>query len=579
VKPGISLRQAQAELDAFATREARDHPDTHKDARLQLVPLRDQMAEHSYKSLLILFGAVSVLLLIACVNVANLLIARGVARQQEMAVRVTLGARRARLIRGLLTECLLLAALASGIGLVVAEACLTVFLALNPVTQSRLDEASLDLTALGFAALIALLTTVVFGLVPALQVSRLDPRHSLVDGNRGGDGTVRQGVRTWLVATEVALALTLLTTAGLMGRSFIRVQAVDPGFNPDSVLAFDLQLPGSRYPSEASQVTFFQELTDSLERLPRVRAAGAISYLPLGGGENMGGFFIEGEPPVKPGSEPRAERRWVTPGYFAAMGIPIRRGRVFTPRDTADQPRVVVVNETVARQFFGSGDPLGRRLRVGGAWRNIVGVVADVKSSSLESTVRPQVYVPHAQWPWAGMTVVVNADGDASALVPGTRSQLKAIDAQVPPANMRTMEQVVSRASSSRRFNMALLLFFAVAALALTVIGIYSVGAFLVSRRTREIGIRIALGAQSIDVVRLVLQQALKPVAIGAVAGLLGSLAASRIVGSQLYGISGSDPLTLASISALLCVAAVLACWLPARRATRVHPTETLRTC
>ena len=577
LKPGTSLRQAQAEMDAFATREALDHPDTHKDARLRVVPLRNQMAEHSYRSLLILFGAGVVLLLIACVNVANLVIARGVARQQEMAVRVALGAKRGRLIRAVLTECLLLAALASVTGLLVARACLTAFLVLNPLSQSRLDEASLDLAALGFAALSALVTTVVFGLVPALHTSRLDPRQSLLDSHRGGDGAIRQGVRSWLVSAEVALALTLLTTAGLMVQSFIRVQAVDPGFNSDSVLAFDLQVPGSRYPTEASQVMFFQQLTESLERLPRVRAAGAISYLPLGGGENMGGFVVEGEPPVQPGNEPRAERRWVTPGYFAAMSIPVRRGRVFTPRDMADQPRVVVVNETMASQFFSSGDPLGRRMRVGGAWRTIVGVVADVKSSSLESIVRPQVYLPHAQWPWAGMTVVVNTDGDAGTLVSAARSELKAIDAQVPPANMRTMEQVVSKAASSRRFNMALLVFFAVAALALTAIGIYGVGAFLVSRRRREIGIRITLGAQSIDVVRLVLQQALKPVAIGAIVGLLGSLAASRIVANQLYGVSGSDPLTLAGISALLGVAALLACWLPAYRATKVHPTETLR--
>src|SRR5437773_2823249 len=401
VKSGANLRQAQAEMDAFAAREAKDHPETHKGLNLRLISLREQLAGKSHKALLILFAAVGLLLVIACANVANLLLARGVARQQEMAVRAALGAGRSRLMRQLLTECVLLAALGSGLGLLVAEGSLRIFLALSPVTHSRLDEASLDPAVLGFAAFIALVTGVVFGLVPALQASRLDLRKSLHEGGRGADGAVRERVRGGLVATEVALALVLLTTSGLMFRSFLRVQAVQPGFRSDSVLVFDLQLPSARYPGEASQVIFFQQLTARLEALPGVRAAGAISFLPLGGGENMGGFTIEGEQPVNPGNEPRAERRWVTPGYFAAMGIPIRRGRVFTPRDDTGQPRVVVINETLATQFFSARNPVGQRLSVGSALRTVVGVVSDVKSSSLESDVRPQLYVPHAQWPWA----------------------------------------------------------------------------------------------------------------------------------------------------------------------------------
>jgi putative ABC transport system permease protein len=577
MKHTTSLRQAQAEMDVFAAREAHDHPDTHKDTSLKLVPLCDQMAGHSYKSLLILFAAVTLLLLIACVNVANLFLARGVSRQQEMAVRAALGAGRARLIRALLTECLPVATLASGIGLLVAEVCLRTFLVLNPLTYSRLNDASLDLATLGFAASVALATTAVFGLTPALQATHFDLQQSLHDGTRGGDGAVRQRVRAWLVGTEAALAVVLLTTAGLMARSLLLVQSVEPGFRSDSVLVFDLQLPGSRYPSEASQVMFFRELIERLEGLPGVRAAGAISYLPLGGGENMGDFVVEGEPPVNPGNEPKAERRWVTPGYFAAMGILTQRGRVFTPRDTTDQPRVVVINETIARQVFGSGDPLGLRLRVGGAWRTIVGVVADVKSSSLESIVRPQLYLPHTQWPWAEMTVVVNCRQDPLELVAAARNELKALDALVPPANIRTMEQVMSRAASSRRFNTALLTFFAVSSLLLTVMGIYGVVSFLVSRRSKEIGIRMALGARRADVLRLVLEQGMKPVAFGAIVGLVASLAATRLVASQLYGVSPSDPLTLTSIVAVSVTAALLACCLPARRATKVRPTEALR--
>ena len=575
VKDEASLHQAQAEMETFAARAAQDHPATHKGWGVTLVRLRDQMAGQSSTSLLILFAAVSLLLLIACVNVANLLLARGVARQQEIAVRAALGAGRQRLMRQLLAECLLLSTLAGGLALLVAYACLRLFLRLNPLTYSRLDEASIDPAALAFAAAVALLTSVVCGVVPALQSSRSDLRTSLHEGGRSGDGAVRERVRAWLVAAEVALALVLLTTAGLMVRSFLRVQAVQPGFRPDGVLAFDVSA-GQR--NEASQFQFFEQLTVGLQALPGVRAAGAISFLPLGGGQNRGSFVVEGDPPVAPGSEPKAERRLVTPGYFAAMGIPVRRGRVFTAGDTLDQPRVVVINDTLARQFFSGREPLGMQLRAGGRSRTIVGIVSDVKSGSLErDDVGPQIYMPHRQWAWGAMTMVVRIDGDPLTLAAAARGVLKALDPLSPAANMRTMDQVVARASSARRFSMALLAFFAATALILTTIGIYGVVAFLVSRRSREIGIRMALGAQRGDILRLVIQQGMKPVALGTIAGLAGSLAASRLVASQLYGVSSSDPLTFVTIAAVLAAAALIACWLPARAATKVPSLEALR--
>jgi putative ABC transport system permease protein len=577
LKRDISLRQAQAEMDAFAVREANVHPDSHKGWSIKLAPLSRQVAGRSQKALLILFAAVGLLLLIACVNVANLLLARGVARQQELAVRAALGANRIRLLRQMGAECLLLASLGSGLGLLVAEACLKIFLALNPLTYSRLDEAALDLTALGFAAFIALLASVLFGFVPALQTSRFDLRGSLQEGGRGAEGAVRDRIRGWLVAAEVALALVLLTVAGLMVRSFWRVQAAPTGFRSDSVLAFDVQLPGARYPGEAPAAAFFQQLITRLESLPGVRGAGAISYLPLGGGENMGSFVIDGAPPVIPGSEPAAERRWVTPGYFATMGILIKRGRVFQLTDTDDHPQVVVINETLAR-FFGERDPVGQRIKVGGAWRTVVGVVSDVKSGSLEEEIRPQLYLPHAQWAWGEMTVVVQTDGDPLAQASAARNELKALDPLLPAAKIRTLKQVVSNATSVRRFNTALLAFFAVAALLLTMMGVYGVVAFLAGRRSREIGIRMALGAQSRDVLRLVLRQGMKPVAVGCIAGLAGSLAASWLVASQLYGVSPTDSLTLGGVMAVLLGAALLACWLPARRAARADPMEALRT-
>src|SRR5438445_1025251 len=412
LKPEATLRRAQAEMDAFAVRQANTHPDTHKDVLLKLISLHEQLAGESRKALLILFAAAGLLLLIACVNVANLLLARGAVRQQEMAVRAALGAGPGRLVRQLLTEGLLLAMLGSGLGLLVAEGCLKTSLGLNPATHSRLDEASLDAAVLGFTALVALLTSVVFGLLPALQASRCDLRASLHEGGRGAGGLVRERVRSWLVGAEVTLAVVLLTIAGLLVRSFLSVLAVQPGFRSESVLAFDVQLSEARYQGEANSVRFFQQLTERLEALPGVSAAGAISYLPLGGGENMGSFMVAGEPPVSPVTESSAERRWVTPGYFTTMGIPVLRGRVFTPSDSADQPKVVIINETMARQFFSSGDPVRRRLKAGGAWRTVVGVVSDVKSASLESSVRPQLYLPHAQDPWPPMTVVLHTQGD-----------------------------------------------------------------------------------------------------------------------------------------------------------------------
>ncbi len=568
LKPGTNARQAQSELDVFSARRSKDHPETHQGVGLRLLSLGEQLSGKTRNPLLILFAAVGLLMVIACVNVTNLLLARGVARQQEMALRAALGAGRGRLVRQLLTECALLAGIGGGLGLLVAVGCLKVFLALNPSGPSRLNEASLDPMVLGFIVLAALVTSVVSGLLPAVQASRFDLRNSLSEGGRGGGGVVRDRVRGGLVVTEVALAVVLLTTAGLMIRSFLRVLAVQPGFSSESVLVFDLN---------ARPATFFQHLTERLEGLPGVRAVGAISYLPLGGGDNAGSFSVEGEPPASPGSEPKAQRRCVTPGYFAALRIPILQGRVFTAKDSADQPNVVVINEVMARQFFGTRDPLGRRLMAAGAWRTVVGIVSDVKSSSLESEVPPQLYIPHAQEPWRPMTVVLHAEGDPLDLASAVRDEVKALDSQLPVAGMRTMAQVVSDATGARRFSMALIAFFAAAALGLTMMGIYGVVSFLVGRRRREIGVRLALGAQRHTVYELVIRQGMRPVVTGSVTGLALSMAVSRLVAGQLYGVSPVDPLTLASIVALFSTTALLACWLPARDAARIDPMIALR--
>jgi putative ABC transport system permease protein len=575
VKADLDRRQAQAEMDAFAARAAADYPASHKDVRLDLVPMRDQLAAHASRSLLILFAAVGVLFLIACVNAANLLLARGVSRAQETAVRTAMGASRGRLVRQLLTECAVHAMLATGLGLLVAQACIAGFLALNPATYSRLNDASLDRTVLLFAAAVAAIATALFGIVPAIHGTRLDLRRTLYD-NRG-ESAGRERVRAWMVGAQVAMAVVLLTATGLVARSLLRVLGVQPGFRAESVLAIDVQVPAGPVETESSQTAAFQQVIERIEAVPSVRAAGAISFLPLGGGQNRGSFVVEGAPAPPPGSEPRAERRLVTPGYFAAMGIPIRQGRVFTAHDTMDQPRVAVINEAIARQFFPAGDAIGRRVRSNGVWREIVGIVADVKSTSLERDPGPQIYMPHLQFAWGIMTVVVRTDASPLAIVPTVRREIKAAAPLMPVANVRTMDQIVARASSARRFDLAMLGFFAGSALLLTLIGIYGVVAFLVSRRSREIGIRLALGAQRDEVLRLILRQGMKPVALGVAAGLTATIGTSRIVESQLFGISPRDPLTLGAIAALVSSAALIACWLPARRATRLHPVDALR--
>jgi putative ABC transport system permease protein len=575
VKPGIDPRRAQAEMDAYAARAAADHPASHQGVHLQLVPMRDQMAAHASRSLLILFAAVGVLLLIACVNVANLLLARAVSRAPDAAVRTAMGASRERLVRQLLTECGVLALLATALGLLIARACIAGFLALNPATASRMNEASLDPTVLVFAAVTATVASALFGILPALHTSRFDLRRSLY-ATRGGDAG-RERVRAALIAAQVALAVALLTTAGLIGRSFLHVLGVHPGFRSESVLAMDLRLPAGRYQRASSQIALFHQVLERIEALPSVRNAGAISFLPLGGGQNNGRFIVEGAPEVAPGSEPTAERRHVTPGYFAAMGIPVRQGRVFTAQDTMDAPRVVVVNETLARQFLAGGDPIGRRLRAFGVWRTVVGVVGDVRSAALERDPGAQLYVPLGQFAWGSMTIVMQTEGSPLALVPAVRRELKTLEPLMLAANIRTVEQVVVRASSARRFDTAMLAFFALSALLLTLIGIYGVVSFLVSRRRREIGIRVALGASRREVLRLILVQAMKPVAIGAAAGLLGTIATARLVESRLFGISAWDPLTHATIAVFVSLAALVACWLPARRATVLHPVDALR--
>lgn len=572
LKPDVSYDRARAELDAVSARTARDHADTHRGWRLTLVPLREQLAQPYRTPLLLLSAAAALLLAVAAVNVANLLLTRGAARRREMAIRAALGAVRRRLVRQLVTESLLLSALSTGLGVAVAYVCLAAFRLLNPIEASRLNDATVDVGTLGFAALLALVTSVLAGLVPALPASRVNLGQVLHEGGRSGDSSGWR-LRGWLVGAEVGLAVVSLAIAGLLARSLWRVLSVDPGFRADAVLAFEFSSP----PAQEGEGPFLPRLEERLAALPGVEAVGAISYLPLSGGLNNGRFVVEGQPAVDAALQPRAERRWVTPGYFAAMGVPIRRGRVFTPRDTVDQPPVIVINDTLANRFLTGRNPLGARLLVGGRWRAVAGVVSDVKSASLEAATTPQVYLPHAQDPWPPMTVAVKAASDPRGLAGPVRATLQSLSPQARLARMRTMQQLVAQATGARRLNVAVLGFFAGAALLLSAIGIYGVVAFVVGRRSREIAVRLTMGAGRGDVLRLILGQGLTPVGLGALAGLAASLAASRLVAHELYEVSPADPLTVAAIVAVVGIVALIASWLPARCATRVDPADALR--
>jgi predicted permease len=484
-------------------------------------------------------------------------------------------------MRQLLTECLALAALGTALGVGVAYVGVKLFLLHTPIEHSRLDDAHLDATALGFAATIGVVTSLLFGLMPALQASGVNLRQTLGAGGRDGHEGVRERVRRWLVAGQVALAVVMLTAAGLMVRSFLRVHAVEMGFRPDNVLAFDVQLPAARYSKDPDRVQFFEGLEARLQHVPGVAEVGGVTHLPLDGGDNWSSFTVEGNPPLEPGKEPGAERRWITPGYFATMGISLRQGRAFQATDTKSQPLVVIVNETLARQHFGARVPVGLRIKVGvsptASWRTVVGVVSDVKSSSLEGDAHPQLYLPNAQWTWGAMTIVLRTEANPLAFRDAIRREVRAMDPLLPAAKVRTMKQVVWNAASERRFNMSLLVFFGGAALLLTAFGLYGVVAFLVGSRRREIGIRIALGAESSAIYGMVIAHGMKPALAGMAIGMAASVASAHAIASQLYAISASDPTTLACIISLLLTASLLACWLPARHAVKVDPMVALR--
>jgi putative ABC transport system permease protein len=584
LKPGVTRAQAQAEIDSISQRAAAAFPESNSGRTGFVEGLNESFTRGSRNHLNVLMGAVIFVLLIACANVANLLLVRSTSRQKEIAVRMALGGSRLRLIRQLLTESLLLALLGGALGLLFSVWGVEFIKGGIPQGFAQYipgwEKMHLDSEVLIYTLVITLLTGAVFGLAPALQATRLNLNESLKESGKGASsGTSRNRLRSLLVVSEIALSLVLLVGAGLMIRSFINLMRSELGVNPKNVLTMELSIPRQKYAEEQQRINFYGELVGRLQNLPGVTNAAAINYVPMGRTSSSSNFRIEGEAPPAKGKEPHADYRVVTPSYFEAIGTPLREGRAFTDADKKGSPLVAIINESLARRFFPAGDALGKRIVFSdeeGALE-VVGVAADVKNEDLDEEADFTVYRPFVQDPWWSMALVVRTNSDPVQLAPLVRGEVRAIDAEQPVYNIKTMEQVIDESVSAKRLAMLLLVFFAFGALLLAAIGIYAVMSYAVTSRAHEIGIRMALGAQPGDILRLVIRQGLVLTFIGVALGLAGALALTRAMTEILYGVKATDPVTFAGLSLLLSLVAFIACFVPARRATRVDPMIALR--
>ncbi|HXG65436.1 MAG TPA: ABC transporter permease [Blastocatellia bacterium] len=581
-KPEVSLEQARAEMQAIAARLEQQYPATNTGWSVSVTPLHEHFVGDVRPALLVLLGAVCFLLLIACANVANLLLARAAARQKEIAIRAALGAGRWRVVRQLLTESVILALMGGAGGLVLAMWGIEALQALSPETIPRLNELSLDGRVVGFTLAVSLLTGIVFGLAPALQVSSPRLNETLKEGGRGSaEGARGNRIRSLLAATEIALALVLLVGAGLMIRSFLRLQDVNPGFRTERVLTTQLLLPRSKYKEGPQVAAFSTQLLERVGSLPGVEAAGLIDILALSGGGNFLGFSVEGRPLPPAGQNPDAETFVIGGDYFRTMGIPLMKGRLFTRQDNLDAPGAVIISETMARRFWPDEDPMGKRITTGnpqtGPWFTVVGIVGDVRHQELSAEPYPQMYFPYTQRPRNSFTLVARTSSDPLAMVAAIRSQVQEMDPNQPLYNVRTMEQVLADSIGRPRFNTLLIAIFAVVALILATVGIYGVISYSVTQRTHEIGIRMALGARATDILAMVFKQGLKLALAGVAVGLAGAFALTQLMSSLLFGVTAADPITYVAISLLLTGVALAASYLPARRATKVDPMVALR--
>ena len=581
LQPGVELSSAQARISAINAKLANQFPETNKGWDATLYILHERLVREVKPSLLALLGAVGFVLLIACANVANLLLARSAARQKEIAIRAAMGASRGRVVRQMLTESVLLSAIGGIAGLLLSVWLTDVLISIIPEGAPRLDQVGIDYRVLTFALGISAVTSIIFGLAPALQASKLDVNSSLKEGGRPGEGHRRTSARSLLLMGEVALSLVLLIGAGLLIQSFVRLQQVPPGFNPHNVLVASVALPSAKY-KDQQRPEFFRQLVERLATAPGVQAIGGAVNLPLAAsGYSIGRAFVPEGRQQTADESINASFSTITGEYFRALQIPLLAGRAFGVHDNQNAPKVVIVNETVAKHHFGSSDAaLGKRLTI---WRDenfpreIIGVVGDSKFRALDAASGAQIYVPHAQDPtWNFMALVIRTAGDPAAFATTLRREVQGLDKDQPVYNVRSFDDVVMNSLGTRRVSMQLFTVFACAALLLAAVGIYGVMAYSVTQRTHEIGIRMALGAQKSDVLRLVLGQGMVLTGFGVLIGVAGALALTRVMGSLLFGVRADDPLTFAAISLLILGVALLACFIPARRAAKLDPVRAL---
>ena len=582
LKPGVSVARAQAELSAIAAALATEFPARNAGWGARVLPLHAQLSSEYRTALLVLSGAVAFVLLIACANVANLLLARGAARQREIAIRSALGAARWRVVRQLLTESFVLALLGGALGLLVAQWGVALLLAISPVDLNTTGTVSLSYPVLLFTASASVLTAIVCGLAPAFEGSRTEVQETLKDGARqAGTGVRHRRLRQTFVVAEIALAVVLLVGAGLMLRSFGSLRRVNPGYSTTNVLTMRMQLPGAKYREDSQRIRFFREAISRIEEVPGVQSAGAISYLPLSGLGAGTGFTIEGQPPPLPGRDYVVDVSVCDNGYFRTMNVPLKSGRLFTEREMQEKSNVVVVSESLAHTYFPQGDALGKRLVIQMTRPNvpteIIGIVGDVKFADFTTEPHPTTYWPHPQLAYSGMTFTIRTGGDPMSLAPSVERAIRTLDKDQPVAEVRTMNQWVAKSLAQARFSSTLLTIFANLALALAAIGIYGVMSYAVSQRTSEIGIRLALGATMGDVLTMIVLDGLRLAVFGLALGVLLAIGLSRTIATLLYETTGTDPVTFAAVIGVLGAAALLASYLPARRASKIPPVEALR--
>ncbi len=579
LKSGVTLQHAQTELATIANRIEQQYPAADPGHGVNVITGYESLTKNARPALLTLLVAVGFLLLIACANVANLLLARAETRHKEIAIRAALGATRGRIARQLLTESLLLAFAGGAIGLLLAAWGMDALAGGLPDDFPRAKEIGIDRVVLGFTGALSVLTGLIFGIIPALTRAEPTLNETLKEGGRANSAFGRGRIRGALIVSEVALSVALLVGAGLLMKSFWRLMQVNPGFQPDHMLTMNVALIGEKYKETGQVISFFREVPSRLGALPGVKAVSAVSVLPISGGDGNGNLTIEGRD-FPPAQTPSASFRRILPNYFSAMGIPLKQGREFDERDTGAE-KVVIINEGMARRFWPDGDAIGKRIKVGPPqnepWLTIVGVAGDVNNIGLDASPLLATYEPHAQRPWSAMNLAIRTETDPLSLSAAVRSELRAMEKDLLIRNLSAMDERIRLSVSPRRFNMTLLAVFAALALLLAAAGVYGVMSYTVTQRVHEIGVRMALGAQVNDVLKLVIGQGMKPVLCGALVGLSAAFALTRWMEELLFDVRPTDLWTYGIVATLLMSVALFACWLPARRAAKVDPMVALR--